>query len=119
MTGFSESTDFPTQSPIQDSFGGGLYDAFITKLNFSGSITTYSLTITAGSGGTTDPSPGTYTYNEGTEVTIRAIPDNGYEFSGWSGEASGTTHLITITKDSDKSVIYFDAGSGFNQIGPS
>ncbi|MDH4219142.1 MAG: hypothetical protein OEW23_10240, partial [Candidatus Aminicenantes bacterium] len=64
----------------------------------------YTLTITAGSGGTTDPSPGTYTHDEGTEVSIRALPNRGYTFSGWSGGASGTTNPITITMDSDKSI---------------
>jgi len=72
----------------------------VTKLSFP----TYSLIITAGNGGTTDPSPGTYTYDEGTVVTIRAIPNSGYTFSGWSGDASGTTNPITITMDSDKSI---------------
>ena len=62
------------------------------------------LTIIAGIGGTTDPAPDTYTYDEGTEVTITAMPNSGYEFSGWSGDASRTTNPITITMDSDKSI---------------
>jgi len=64
----------------------------------------YTLTIAAGTGGTTDPSPGSYIYDPETQVTIRAIPSSGYEFSGWSGDASGTTNPITITMDSDKSL---------------
>jgi hypothetical protein len=96
VTGYTLSTDFPTQNPIQGS-NAGWGDIFIAELYF-----TPSLTITAGSGGTTDPSPGTYTYDEGTEVTIKAIPNSRYKFSGWSGDASGTSNLITITMDSDK-----------------
>lgn len=64
----------------------------------------YTLSISTGTGGTTDPEPGTYTYDPGTEVTITAIPDSGYEFSAWSGDASGTDNPITITMDSDMSI---------------
>jgi len=98
VTGQTKSIDFPTQNPIQGT-NAGLGDAFIAKLYF-----TPSLTITAGNGGTTDPSPGTYTYDEGTEVTITAIPDSGYEFSNWSGDASGADNPITVTMDGDKSI---------------
>ena len=43
----------------------------------------YKLTIKTTEGGTTDPEPGTYTYVEGTTVTVTAIPDTGYRFSYW------------------------------------
>ncbi|MFX0205459.1 MAG: SBBP repeat-containing protein [Candidatus Hodarchaeota archaeon] len=103
VAGYTQSSaNFPTQNPIQGNYAG-YTDAFIAKLNFSGPVT-YSITITAGSGGTTVPSPGTYTYDEATEVTIRAIPNTGYTFSGWSGNASGTTNPITITINYDKSI---------------
>jgi uncharacterized repeat protein (TIGR02543 family) len=67
-------------------------------------IRQYTLTIAAGTGGTTNPSPGTYTHDSGTQVSITATPNSGYQFSGWSGAASGTTNPITITMDNDKSV---------------
>lgn len=67
-------------------------------------IRQYTLIIAVGTGGTTDPAPGTYTHDTGTQVSIRAIPNSGYQFSGWSGAASGTTNPITITMDNDKSV---------------
>jgi len=35
---------------------------------------------------------------------IRALPNSGYQFSGWSGDASGTTNPITITMNSEKSI---------------
>jgi len=98
LTGETWSTNFPLQSPTQGSLSGGI-DAFIAKLNLG-----FSLTITAGTGGTTNPSPDTHNYEYGEEVTVTAIPNSGYEFSGWSGDASGTTNPITITMDSDKSI---------------
>ena len=64
----------------------------------------YSLTVTVSTGGLTDPLPGSYSYDSGTEVTITAIANSGYEFIEWSGDASGTTNPITITMDSNKSV---------------
>jgi hypothetical protein len=65
----------------------------------------HSLTISANTGGTTDPASGSHAYIDGTEVQVEAIPDSGYEFSSWSGDASGTANPITITMDSDKSII--------------
>jgi len=73
----------------------------------------YTLTIFATNGGTTDPSPGDYTHDGGTDVTVDAIPDSGYEFSSWSGDASGTATTITITMDSDKSIT-----ANFSAIAP-
>ena len=64
----------------------------------------YSLKISASTGGTTDPAPSTYTHYNRTEVTVRAMAYGGYKFSGWSGDASGTSNPITVTMDSDKSV---------------
>jgi len=67
-------------------------------------IRQYTLTIASGSGGTINPSPGSYTYDTGTQVTVTATANTGYQFSSWSGDASGTTNPITITMDGDKSI---------------
>jgi uncharacterized repeat protein (TIGR02543 family) len=64
----------------------------------------YSMTIAASTGGTTNPVPGTYTYNSGDQVAVSAAPEDGYRFSGWSGDASGTDNPLTITMDSNKSI---------------
>ena len=42
VTGDTSSTDFPTASPFQAAFGGGTFDAFVTKLNVTGSALVYS-----------------------------------------------------------------------------
>jgi len=99
VTGATWSTDFPTTLGAYDTSSNGEWDAFLSKI--SSHVT---LTISTSTGGTTDPSPGDYTYDEGTEVTITATASSGYEFSGWSGDASGTNSPITITMDSDKSI---------------
>ncbi len=64
----------------------------------------YMLTIAAGPGGTTNPAPGTYTYDEGTSVSITATANSGYRFGGWSGDASGTANTVTITMNGNKTV---------------
>ena len=42
VTGATTSTNFPTASPLQPVFGGGLSDAFVAKLNAAGSTFVYS-----------------------------------------------------------------------------
>jgi len=67
-------------------------------------IIQYSLVISSSAGGTTDPSPGNYTYNEGTEVKVTATPNTGYIFVAWSGDVTSSVNPVTITMDSNKSI---------------
>ena len=53
----------------------------------------YTLTITAGEGGNVTDGG---TYDEGTEVTISATPNEGYEFIRWEGDFSINLSLIHI-----------------------
>ena len=64
----------------------------------STSVTQYSLTVTAGSGGSVSTSGGTY--DDGTSVSITATPNDGYEFAGWNGSNS-TSSTISLTIDSN------------------
>lgn len=63
-----------------------------------------TLMLVAGNGGTTDPEPGIYFYDPMVNVTVAAIPDENYEFEGWSGDASGTANPIVVLMDADKSI---------------
>jgi hypothetical protein len=49
VTGYTLSTDFPIVNAIQPTFGGGLLDGFVTKINATGSALVYS-TYLGGSG---------------------------------------------------------------------
>ena len=60
--------------------------------------TQYTLTVTAGTGGSVSTSGGTY--DDGTIVTVTATPNDGYEFVGWNGSDS-TNATIDITINSD------------------
>jgi hypothetical protein len=67
----------------------------------------YTLSISAGSGGTTNPAPGNHYYMSGTEVEIEALPKSGYQFSHWTGDVpSGheTDNPLTTAMDGDRSV---------------
>ena len=61
----------------------------------------YTLTVTAGEGGTISTEGGAY--DEGTEVTITANPEEGYEFVGWEGSSS-TDNSLTLTVNSNESL---------------
>lgn len=76
-------------------------------------IIEYSLTISATVGGTTQPSPGTYSYNVGEHIEIQAIPNDFYDFSHWSGDINDVRNPISIKMDSDKSIT-----ANFTQGGP-
>ena len=63
--------------------------------------TQYTLTVTAGEGGTVSSNGGTY--DEGAEVNIIASPNDGYEFIGWEGNDSSEPS-ITLSLVQDISV---------------
>jgi hypothetical protein len=65
--------------------------------------TTYSLTITTNPGGTTAPTPGTYTYTANHTVQITAIPDTGYLLDHWEldGLNAGSANPYTITMNTN------------------
>ncbi len=69
-----------------------------------GTMIEHELTISCEGGGTTEPSSGTYTYDEGEEVTVKAIPEENQEFVEWSGDVVSENKNITLTMNSDKSI---------------
>ena len=46
VTGYTYSSDFPTENPYQPAYAGGTYDAFVSKLSFITPIPTPSATPT-------------------------------------------------------------------------
>jgi len=61
-------------------------------------LITYTLTITATSGGTTNPAPGTYTYSSGQYANVQANPSANYFFDHWvlDGSNNGSTNPISV-----------------------
>ncbi|HSP82647.1 MAG TPA: Ig-like domain-containing protein, partial [Gillisia sp.] len=64
---------------------------------------TYSLNVTA-QNGTVSKTPNQTTFNSGATVVLNATPATGYRFSGWSGDASGSTNPLTVTMNSNKNI---------------
>ncbi len=62
---------------------------------------TYELTITASIGGSTDPPPGTYTYDCDSSASVAAIPDICYQFDHWEldGTDVGSANPYTLLMD--------------------
>jgi len=70
VTGITASADFPTASPLQGAYGGGLNDAFVTKVNAGGTALVYSTYL------------GGISYEGGEGITV----DNGgfAHVTGWT-----------------------------------
>ncbi len=65
----------------------------------------YTLTLTAGAGGTAGASPGlncNTQYNSGTSVTLTATADPGYIFNNWTGSSTSSSNPLIVTMDSAK-----------------
>jgi hypothetical protein len=86
-------------------------DHTLTAYFSSTPIPTFQLTISTTTGGNTSPSPGAYTYNEGTSVPVTANPTSGYAFDHWSLDgATRTENPINIVMDRDYTLTaYFEA----------
>ncbi len=103
------------------NFDGVYPNDFAKNIIFKNSIN-YTLSLAADTHGRISSNPGVEKYTAGTNVILTAIPNPGYEFAGWSGDATGITNPITIVMDSNKSVsaifqkastfVFSTAGSG-------
>lgn len=67
----------------------------------STSIYTLTTNVTNGS---IELTPAGGSYEEGTVVTVRAVPNSGFVFTGWSGDLSGTQNPTSLVLDDDKTV---------------
>ncbi len=67
----------------------------------------YSLTVSAGSGGTTNPAPGISWNPAGRSATVSAMPDSGYVFNGWTldGGNVGNTNPTSVTMNQPHNLV--------------
>ncbi|OGO21961.1 MAG: hypothetical protein A2Z28_00455 [Chloroflexi bacterium RBG_16_51_9] len=68
-------------------------------------LTTYTRVIGSTGGGTIFVSPSGGTYNEGTRVTLTAVPAEYYAFSNWSGDVTSQDLNINVVMDSNKTIV--------------
>jgi hypothetical protein len=65
---------------------------------------TFALNVSPGTGGSITLEPPGGVYAAGTAVTVTAVADAGFAFTGWSGDLAGATNPETLVVDADKSV---------------
>ncbi len=61
----------------------------------------YDLTINIEGNGSTEPEEGTHTYDEGEEVIVEAVPDDGWYFDGWTGDEESSDRELDLTMNED------------------
>jgi hypothetical protein len=62
----------------------------------------FNLTITSTEGGTTDPVPGTYSYQAISSINVTAVPSSGYSLDYWLlDEEERTENPITVIMDAN------------------
>ncbi|MBH8559912.1 InlB B-repeat-containing protein [Hymenobacter negativus] len=64
----------------------------------------YSLTVSTAGSGTVTKNPDQATYASGASVSLTATPAAGYQFSGWSGDTTGSTNPLTVTMTANKAI---------------
>lgn len=64
----------------------------------------YTLIVNINGNGTVTKQPEQSTYISGSSVTLTAVPQTGFIFSGWSSDASGTNNPLQITVTGNLSV---------------
>jgi uncharacterized repeat protein (TIGR02543 family) len=76
-------------------------------------INTFDLVTTAVHGSITR-NPDQASYDSNSVVQLTAVPDAGYHFVDWTGDATGSTNPIDVTMDGNKSIT---ANFAINQYG--
>lgn len=88
--------------------------AYEANYNHATSLTSFSIThfagnvhtlmAGAGSGGSVTPTPEGTLFRENEVVLLRAAPDVGHRFAGWSGDVTGFGNPLTVVMDGDKNI---------------
>ncbi len=73
--------------------------------NFTQIVPQYTLTANTQGSGSVSLNPSGGTYAAGTVVAVTASPASGWQFSGWSGDLTGSTNPANLPMDGDKTVL--------------
>ncbi len=77
----------------------------LTKISDDVTVISYTLTVNQTGDGSVTLNPDGGVYNAGTTVTLTAVPDEGWQFYSWSGDAEGSQNPYEIVMDEDKTVL--------------
>ena len=79
------------------------------------SLVTYTLIVQVNGSGSTNPTVGSHSYTHGNTASIKATPEKGWQFTGWTGDVEDPDSAeIILTIDSDKTIT-----ANFSQDKPS
>src|SRR5206468_3186724 len=121
VAGFTSSTDFPTTpGAAQTTFGGGVEDAFVTKLNPTGSALVYSTYLGGsvsdrGSAIAVDAAGNAYVTGNTSSMDFPTTPGTAQTTIGGGGEDA----FVTKLNATGSALVYstYLGGSGFDESG--
>jgi uncharacterized repeat protein (TIGR02543 family) len=87
-----------------DKDGVSNYDEYLENTNPTDPLSYRARLATSSIFGTIVRSPDLPTYDLNSQVTLRAVPDPGYAFTGWIGSATGLTNPLVMTMDGHKNI---------------
>ncbi|UII27898.1 glycoside hydrolase family 9 protein [Fulvivirga maritima] len=99
VTGISEGTATITVTTDEGSYAA---TSEITVVDEE--IEQFTVSTSVVGTGSVSLSPAGGTYDAGTMVTLTASPGSNYQFTGWSGDASGSSNPLTVTVNSDLAI---------------
>ncbi|WP_373493499.1 HYR domain-containing protein, partial [Aquiflexum sp.] len=101
------SNTFSIYAEITDAypFEYNLLDNSIERGFCTDVLTQFALTTSVAGEGIILRDPNLNLYNEGSTVSLIAIPAEGFSFTQWSGDFSGTDNPLSFTMDSDKNLV--------------
>jgi uncharacterized repeat protein (TIGR02543 family) len=67
-------------------------------------LASFPVTVQVVGGGSVTRAPDQPDYPYGSTVDLTAVPDVGYSFAGWSGDAGGTANPLTVLIDDSKTI---------------
>ncbi|MBS3815957.1 MAG: right-handed parallel beta-helix repeat-containing protein [Candidatus Thermoplasmatota archaeon] len=101
---WDQSRGFYTSENVGEWKVTGTYEELTDNETLTVVPSDYNLTISIQGEGSTDPSEGIHAYEDGTEVDVTAIPDEGWYFAGWTGNITSGEGEITVKMDSHKNL---------------
>jgi hypothetical protein len=121
VTGHTESTDFPTKNPLQAA-NAGLYDAFVTELNATGSLVystylggssyDYGYAIAVDSSGNAYVTGSTQSTNFPTKDPLQAANGGGYDAFVAKLNFNASTSTLTLVYSTYLGGSLYDSGQG-------
>ena len=84
----------------------GFYDLKNLTVEFGSSSSggqNVNLAVTVSGAGSVITDPGGSVHPQGTEISMTAVPDPNWQFSGWEGDYTGIDNPLTVTMDVNKS----------------